>query len=43
MLREQAKKELEDWYKRHEDTISKTKTANRYAIMLKSHILITYI
>jgi DNA phosphorothioation-dependent restriction protein DptG len=28
-LREQAKKELEDWYKHHEETISKTKSANR--------------
>lgn len=25
-----AKKELEDWYKTHEETISKTKAANRY-------------
>ncbi|CAO1424390.1 unnamed protein product [Diamesa hyperborea] len=31
VLREQAKKELEDWYKRHEESISKTKTANRNA------------
>ncbi|CAH1098934.1 unnamed protein product, partial [Psylliodes chrysocephalus] len=30
-LREVAKKELEDWYKSHEDTISKTKAANRNA------------
>ncbi|XP_063698701.1 clathrin light chain isoform X3 [Culicoides brevitarsis] len=28
-LREQARKELEDWYKHHEDTISKTKSTNR--------------
>ncbi|XP_040169085.1 clathrin light chain isoform X7 [Anopheles arabiensis] len=28
-LREQARKELEDWYKHHEETISKTKSANR--------------
>lgn len=28
-LREQAKKELEDWYKHHEDAISKTKSSNR--------------
>lgn len=28
-LREQAKKELEDWYKHHEETISKTKASNR--------------
>lgn len=28
-LRIQAKKELEDWYKRHEETISKTKALNR--------------
>jgi hypothetical protein len=28
-LREKAKQELEDWYKRHEDSISKTKAANR--------------
>jgi hypothetical protein len=33
-LREQAKKELEDWYKHHEDAISKTKSANRYFIYL---------
>uniref|UniRef100_U5EX03 Clathrin light chain n=1 Tax=Corethrella appendiculata TaxID=1370023 RepID=U5EX03_9DIPT len=30
-LREQAKKELEDWYKHHEESISKTKAANRNA------------
>lgn len=29
-LRAQAKKELEDWYKRHEETIAKTKALNRY-------------
>lgn len=29
-LREQAKKELEDWYKHHQETISKTKSSNRY-------------
>lgn len=28
-LRKQAEKELEDWYKRHEETIAKTKTMNR--------------
>lgn len=28
-LREQARKELEDWYKHHEDTIAKTKATNR--------------
>lgn len=28
-LREIAKKELEDWYKNHEETIAKTKAANR--------------
>lgn len=28
-LRAQAKKELEDWYKRHEETIAKTKSLNR--------------
>lgn len=28
-LREQAKKELEDWYKHHEESISKTKASNR--------------
>jgi hypothetical protein len=28
-LRKQAEKELEDWYKRHEKTIAKTKTLNR--------------
>lgn len=25
-----AKKELEDWYKTHEEQIAKTKSANRY-------------
>ncbi|KAK9876634.1 hypothetical protein WA026_014013 [Henosepilachna vigintioctopunctata] len=30
-LREIAKKELADWYKNHEETISKTKAANRNA------------
>lgn len=30
-LREQAKKELEEWYKHHEETIAKTKAANRNA------------
>lgn len=30
-LREIAKKELEDWYKNHEETIAKTKAANRNA------------
>ncbi|XP_050096997.1 clathrin light chain isoform X4 [Anopheles aquasalis] len=28
-LREQARKELEDWYKHHDEAISKTKAANR--------------
>lgn len=28
-LREIAKKELEDWYKHHEEQIAKTKAANR--------------
>lgn len=28
-LREQARKELEDWYKHHEESIAKTKTTNR--------------
>ncbi|CRL08224.1 CLUMA_CG020909, isoform A [Clunio marinus] len=31
ILRKQAEKELEDWYKRHEETITKTKTLNRNA------------
>ncbi|KAL1505261.1 hypothetical protein ABEB36_004862 [Hypothenemus hampei] len=30
-LREKAKKELEDWYRNHEETIAKTKAANRDA------------
>ncbi|CAH1122344.1 unnamed protein product [Ceutorhynchus assimilis] len=30
-LREQAKKELADWYRNHEETIAKTKAANRNA------------
>jgi hypothetical protein len=29
VLRKQAEKELEDWYKRHEESIAKTKTMNR--------------
>lgn len=29
VLRKQAVKELEDWYKRHEETIAKTKALNR--------------
>jgi len=29
VLRLQAVKELEDWYKRHEETIAKTKNINR--------------
>ena len=28
-LREQARKELEDWYKHHEEAIAKTKASNR--------------
>lgn len=28
-LREQARKELEDWYKHHEEAIAKTKSSNR--------------
>ncbi|CAO1427809.1 unnamed protein product [Diamesa serratosioi] len=31
VLREQAKKELEEWYKRHEESITKTKSLNRNA------------
>ena len=31
-LKLQAKKELEDWYKQHEETITKTKSSNRYAV-----------
>nr|CAD7443098.1 unnamed protein product [Timema bartmani] len=30
-MREAAKKELEEWYRHHEDLITKTKTANRNA------------
>jgi Clathrin light chain len=29
LLRKQAEKELADWYKRHEETIAKTKSLNR--------------
>ena len=29
VLRKHAEKELEDWYKRHEETIAKTKALNR--------------
>lgn len=28
-LKVQAKKELEDWYRQHEETITKTKSSNR--------------
>lgn len=28
-----AKKELEDWYKNHEEQIAKTKAANRYVLL----------
>lgn len=28
-----AKKELEDWYKTHEEQIAKTKAANRYIVI----------
>merc|ERR1711915_928829 len=30
-LREKAKKELEDWYKQHEEQVAKTRQANRTA------------
>lgn len=29
-LMERAKKELEDWYKQHEEQVAKTRQANRY-------------
>jgi hypothetical protein len=29
LLKEQAKKELQDWYKRHDESIAKTKVMNR--------------
>lgn len=32
LLRQHAEKELADWYKRHEDTITKTKSLNRWEI-----------
>lgn len=35
-LREEAKKELEDWYKHHEESISKTKASNRYKFYSRS-------
>lgn len=35
-----AKKELEDWYKTHEETIAKTKAANRYTIIFSNWICI---
>jgi hypothetical protein len=31
-LREGAKKELDEWYRHHEEQIAKTKTANRYSV-----------
>ena len=29
-LRNQARKELADWYSRHDDQVGQTKTSNRY-------------
>lgn len=33
-LMERAKKELEDWYKQHEEQVAKTRQANRYVSVL---------
>lgn len=47
-LKLQAKKELEDWYKQHEETITKTKSTNRWGRrnlpfrFITYHMLITY-
>lgn len=38
-----AKKELEDWYKTHEETIAKTKAANRYSYILPTYYKFTYL
>lgn len=35
-LREQARKELEDWYKHHEESIGKTKATNRWVSELRT-------
>jgi len=32
--REAAKRELEEWYKHHDELISKTRAANRYAVFV---------
>lgn len=42
VLRKQAEKELEDWYKRHEETIAKTKNLNRWEEYLKITISVVF-
>lgn len=42
VLRKQAEKELEDWYKRHEETIAKTKNLNRWEEYLKISISVVF-
>ena len=32
--REAAKKELEEWYRHHDDLIAKTRAANRYVLSI---------
>jgi len=33
-LRQQAKEELDEWYKNHKESTAKTKASNRYDIIL---------
>ncbi|XP_037086773.1 clathrin light chain-like isoform X3 [Pollicipes pollicipes] len=39
--RESAKKELEDWYKQHEESVSKTRAANREAALAAEKELVS--
>lgn len=32
-MKEQAHKELDDWYKHHKETIEKTRAANRFVLL----------
>lgn len=36
--REQAKKELNDWYDRRDEQLGKTQTSNRYVSAFRCHI-----
>lgn len=39
-MKEQAKKELEEWYKHHKEAIEKTRSANRYVSKLHFRFLL---